>query len=80
MLSTPAGSGVLAVSPDEPFELGIVGAPQTLLCTSGGGYHGGVLVGVGAHEYEAVALGQVAQPLYIIEEVGLVGDLDRLML
>jgi hypothetical protein len=64
VLPTPAEPGVLAVSSDELFELGILGAPQTLLYAPGGGYHGGVLVGVEAHEYVAVALGQVAQPLY----------------
>ena len=52
----------MAVSSDEPFELGILGAPKTLLYTPGGGYNEGVLVGVEAHEYVAVALGQAAQP------------------
>jgi hypothetical protein len=78
VLPTPAGSGVLAVSPDEPCEPGILGAPQTLLCTLGGGYHGQILVGVEAHECVASALGQVAQPLYfVLRKVGLLGHLDH---
>jgi hypothetical protein len=71
----------LAVEPDEAFEVGILGALQPQLFTPGGSHDGSWQVRIGANEYEAVALSQIAQlPYLLLREVGLVGNPYRPML
>jgi hypothetical protein len=73
--------GALAKLSDEPFEVRVLSTLQGQLFTPGGGYHEGVLVGVGAREYHAVLLGEVSYLAYLLlSEVGLVGDPDCPML